>query len=203
MRPPGCSLVAPGTRIARSPPVPARPEAERAASPSSGRRCVAEHTLPYACIPAGTRNHLALDLGVDRNDVVGALDAFINRGERRVDLAEVNDRVFVNNVSLGLYAQAVQRAGYREAKIRTPSPTCSGLTPSNPRFVGAGATASSRPPPSWSRTTANERSSYRRVLGNGNGHDHVDSGIHARIPRNRLPPCLRRRPPYGDRRVET
>ena len=79
----------------------------------------AEHDLPYACIPAGTRNHFALDLGVDREDVVGALDAFVDGGERRVDLAEVNGTVFVNNVSLGLYAEAVQRAGYREAKLRT------------------------------------------------------------------------------------
>ena len=79
----------------------------------------AEHDLPYACIPAGTRNHFALDLGVDRDDVVGALDAFVDGGERRVDLAEVNGRVFVNNVSLGLYAEAVQREGYRDAKLRT------------------------------------------------------------------------------------
>ena len=79
----------------------------------------AEFGLPYACVPAGTRNHFALDLGVDRDDVVGALDAFVDGGERWVDLAEVNGRIFVNNVSLGLYADAVQRAGYREAKIRT------------------------------------------------------------------------------------
>jgi diacylglycerol kinase family enzyme len=79
----------------------------------------AAHDLPFACIPAGTRNHFALDLGVDRNDVVGALDAFVSGGERRVDLAEVNGRVFVNNVSLGLYAEAVQRTGYRDAKLRT------------------------------------------------------------------------------------
>ena len=79
----------------------------------------AELELPYACIPAGTRNHFALDLGVDRDDVVGALDAFVNGGERVVDLAEVNGRVFVNNVSLGLYADAVQRPGYREAKMHT------------------------------------------------------------------------------------
>jgi diacylglycerol kinase family enzyme len=79
----------------------------------------AEHDLPYACVPAGTRNHFALDLGVDRDDVVGALDAFVDGGERRVDLAEVNGRVFVNNVSLGLYADAVQRSGYRQAKLRT------------------------------------------------------------------------------------
>ena len=78
-----------------------------------------ELDLPYACVPAGTRNHFALDLGVDRDDVVGALDAFVDGGERRVDLAEVNGQVFVNNVSLGLYAEAVQRPGYREAKLRT------------------------------------------------------------------------------------
>ena len=80
----------------------------------------AELDLPYACIPAGTRNHFALDLGVDRDDVVGALEAFGDGGrERRVDLAEVNGRVFVNNVSLGVYAEAVQRSGYRDAKLRT------------------------------------------------------------------------------------
>ena len=79
----------------------------------------AERGLPYACIPAGTRNHFALDLGVDRDDVVGALDAFVDGGERVVDLAEVNGRVFVNNVSLGLYAEAVQHEGYRDAKLRT------------------------------------------------------------------------------------
>ncbi len=78
-----------------------------------------ELDLPYACIPAGTRNHFALDLGVDRDDVVGALEAFVNGGERRVDLAEVNGQVFVNNVSLGMYAEAVQRPGYREAKLHT------------------------------------------------------------------------------------
>jgi diacylglycerol kinase family enzyme len=79
----------------------------------------AELDLPYACIPAGTRNHFALDLGVDRDDVVGALDAFVTGAERRVDLAEVNGRVFVNNVSLGVYAEAVQNSAYRDAKLRT------------------------------------------------------------------------------------
>ena len=79
----------------------------------------AEHDLPFACIPAGTRNHFALDLGVDRDDVVGALDAFVDGGEKLVDLGEVSGRTFVNNVSLGLYAEAVQSDGYRDAKIRT------------------------------------------------------------------------------------
>jgi diacylglycerol kinase family enzyme len=78
-----------------------------------------ERGLPYACVPAGTRNHFALDLGVDRDDVVGALDAFVAGGERQVDLASVNGRAFVNNVSIGLYANAVQRPAYRDAKLRT------------------------------------------------------------------------------------
>ncbi len=79
----------------------------------------AELELPCACVPAGTRNHFALDLGVDREDVVEAPDVFVSGGERRVDLAEVNDPVFVNNVSLGRYAEAVQKSGYRNAKLRT------------------------------------------------------------------------------------
>jgi hypothetical protein len=79
----------------------------------------AEHDLPYACIPSGTRNHFALDLGVDREDVVGALDAFVDGGECLIDLGEVNGRVFVNNVSLGIYADAVSQDGYRGAKLRT------------------------------------------------------------------------------------
>jgi diacylglycerol kinase family enzyme len=79
-----------------------------------------ENELPYACIPAGTRNHFALDLGVDREDVVGALGALGDgAGERYVDLGEVNGRVFVNNVSLGVYAEAVSQDNYREAKLRT------------------------------------------------------------------------------------
>ena len=79
----------------------------------------ADRGVPYICVPAGTRNHFALDLGVDRDDVVGALDAFTKGGERVVDLAEVNGRVFVNNVSLGVYAEAVQSRGYRDAKLQT------------------------------------------------------------------------------------
>ncbi|HEX5761602.1 MAG TPA: diacylglycerol kinase family protein [Solirubrobacterales bacterium] len=79
----------------------------------------AEHGLPFACVPTGTRNHLAADLGIDRGDPVGALDALIGNEERRVDLGEVNGRVFVNNVALGLYAEAVNREDFREAKLRT------------------------------------------------------------------------------------
>ena len=75
--------------------------------------------VPLVCIPAGTRNHFALDLGLDRDDVVGALDAFDEAVERRIDLAEVSGRVFVNNVSLGVYAKIVQSPEYRDAKRQT------------------------------------------------------------------------------------
>jgi diacylglycerol kinase family enzyme len=75
--------------------------------------------VALVCVPAGTRNHFALDLGLDRDDPVGALDAFTDGVERRVDLAAVNGRVFVNNASLGLYASVVQSESYRNAKLRT------------------------------------------------------------------------------------
>ena len=77
------------------------------------------HDIAYVCIPAGTRNHFALDLGLDRDDVVAALDAFTDGAERRIDLARVNDRIFVNNASLGVYAKVVQSDTYRDAKLET------------------------------------------------------------------------------------
>jgi diacylglycerol kinase family enzyme len=77
------------------------------------------HGIPFVCVPSGTRNHFALDLGLDRKDVIGALDAFTDGVERTIDLACVNDRVFVNNASLGIYARVVQSGAYRNAKLGT------------------------------------------------------------------------------------
>ncbi|MGW5721626.1 diacylglycerol/lipid kinase family protein [Amycolatopsis sp. NPDC003865] len=77
------------------------------------------HGLPFVCVPAGTRNHFARDLGLDRTDPAAALEAFGEAVERRIDLGTVGDRVFVNNVSLGAYATVVRAPGYREAKIAT------------------------------------------------------------------------------------
>jgi diacylglycerol kinase family enzyme len=92
-----------------------------------------EHDVAHVCIPSGTRNHFALDLGLDRNDVVGALDAFTDGVERRIDLARLNERVFVNNASLGVYARVVQSDAYREAKLGTWKRML-------PEMVGGGAT---------------------------------------------------------------
>ena len=105
----------------------------------------AERGVPMVVIPAGTRNHLALDLGIDRDDVVGALDAFDAAVERPMDLAEVNGHVFVNNVSLGLYAAIVQSPEYRDAKADTtltalPRLLGPGSKPMDLRFVGPDGT---------------------------------------------------------------
>jgi diacylglycerol kinase family enzyme len=78
-----------------------------------------ERDIPFVCIPAGTRNHFALDLGIDRHDLIGSLDAFTHGVERRIDLGQVNERLFLNNVSLGVYAEAVHEPGYRDAKVQT------------------------------------------------------------------------------------
>jgi diacylglycerol kinase family enzyme len=56
---------------------------------------------------------------VDRHDVIGALDAFTDGAERQIDIAEVNGRTFLNNVSLGIYGDTVRSPAYRDAKIRT------------------------------------------------------------------------------------
>jgi diacylglycerol kinase family enzyme len=78
-----------------------------------------EHGLPFVCISAGTRNHFALDLGLNRDDPRETMPAFRDALERHVDFATVNDRFFVNNVSLGIYAAVVQQEGYRDAKVDT------------------------------------------------------------------------------------
>ena len=79
-----------------------------------------EHDLPIICIPAGTRNHFALDLGLDRKDPSLALDALGEDGEEIViDLGWAEDRAFLNNVSFGAYAEIVARPEYRDAKFTT------------------------------------------------------------------------------------
>jgi diacylglycerol kinase family enzyme len=80
----------------------------------------AEHDLPMIVIPAGTRNHFALDLGLDRDDPRKALDALGPDGvEIRIDLGRIGDRPFVNNVSFGAYAEIISDPKYRDAKLAT------------------------------------------------------------------------------------
>jgi len=89
--------------------------------------------VPFVCIPAGTRNHFARDLGLDRTDIVGALDAF--QGElRTIDYATVNGRIFLNVASLGLYAETVSNPAYRDAKVETMRETLRSLEASGEQF---------------------------------------------------------------------
>jgi diacylglycerol kinase family enzyme len=67
-----------------------------------------ERDVPFVCIPFGTRNHFARDLGLDRADPLATLQAFAG-AERRIDVGYADERLFLNNVSLGVYAQLVRR----------------------------------------------------------------------------------------------
>ncbi len=140
----------------------------------------ARHDVPHVCVPAGTRNHFALDLGLDRSDVVGALDAFTDGVERRIDLAVVNGRTFVNNASLGLYAEIVQSPDYRDAKVKTAASILPDLlgpntTPLDLRYTGPDGQAHptaqlilvSNDPISWTTQAAGEpaRGSTRACSG--------------------------------------
>jgi diacylglycerol kinase family enzyme len=79
----------------------------------------AEHNIPLLVISAGTRNHFALDLGLDREDPSRCLDALTDGVELQIDLGVIGDRPFVNNASFGAYAAIVQSPAYRDDKRRT------------------------------------------------------------------------------------
>ncbi|MFK0252075.1 diacylglycerol/lipid kinase family protein [Streptomyces sp. NPDC090445] len=99
-----------------------------------------EHDVPFMVISAGTRNHFAMDLGLDRKDPATCLDALTDGVELRVDLGHITmgdpeaadpyrpespspegrpERVFVNSASFGVYAEVVQSPAYRDDKVRT------------------------------------------------------------------------------------
>ncbi len=79
----------------------------------------AERRVPFFSVPVGTRNHFALDLGLDRDDPVAALEALRDGEEILIDYAVAGGRPFLNNVSFGVYAQALHRDGYRKEKELT------------------------------------------------------------------------------------
>jgi diacylglycerol kinase family enzyme len=79
----------------------------------------AEHGIPFVVISAGTRNHFALDLGLNRDDPSACLGALSDGVELRVDLGMINGQVFVNNASFGAYAEVVETPAYRGDKLNT------------------------------------------------------------------------------------
>jgi diacylglycerol kinase family enzyme len=79
----------------------------------------AEHGIPFMVITAGTRNHFALDLGLDREDPSACLAALTDAVELRVDLGVIGGQTFVNNASFGAYAEVVETPAYRGEKLGT------------------------------------------------------------------------------------
>lgn len=79
----------------------------------------AEHGIPFVVITAGTRNHFALDLGLDREDPSACLAALTDGVELRVDLGVIGGQTFVNNASFGAYAEVVETPAYRGEKLAT------------------------------------------------------------------------------------
>jgi len=97
----------------------------------------ADHDIPLLVISAGTRNHFALDLGLDREDPSRCLDALTDGVELRIDLGVIGGRPFVNNASFGAYAAIVQSPAYRDDKRRTTTEMLPDLLvgQSGPRLV--------------------------------------------------------------------
>lgn len=96
-----------------------------------------ERHLPFVCVPFGTRNHFARDVGLDRNDPIGALGAFVERQERRIDVGRVGDRLFLNNVSLGLYADLVhRREHHRRRRVALARLRALAVLVRHPRGIG-------------------------------------------------------------------
>jgi diacylglycerol kinase family enzyme len=79
----------------------------------------AQHGIPFIVIAAGTRNHFALDLGLDRENPAASLEALSDAVELRVDLGVIGKQTFVNNVSFGAYAEIVETPAYRGDKLHT------------------------------------------------------------------------------------
>ncbi len=81
----------------------------------------AEHDLPFLVISAGTRNHFALDLGLDRDDPATCLEALTHGEELHIDLGTIGGRTFVNNASFGAYAKS---CGAPPTEMTSAAPPC-------------------------------------------------------------------------------
>lgn len=75
-----------------------------------------ERDLPIVVLAGGTRCHFARDLGLDPAQINDGLAGF--RGvERKIDVGDINGRIFLNNASFGLYADIVDSPDYRDNKV--------------------------------------------------------------------------------------
>lgn len=133
-----------------------------------------ERELPFVCVPFGTRNHFARDLGLDRDDPLAALAAFGGE-ERRVDVGRVNGRLFLNNVSIGVYARLVHRREHHRRRREVFA-----------RLRALGILVTQRKP--LGLTIDGEPTSARIVLISNNGYelDPLSVGERERLDEGRL-----------------
>ena len=77
-----------------------------------------EYNIPLVVLPGGTRCHFARDTGLDPKHIEDSLNCFEGI-ETKIDVGSINGRIFLNNASLGLYADIVDNDNYREHKVAT------------------------------------------------------------------------------------
>src|SRR5947209_12945573 len=70
-------------------------------------------------LPLGTLNHFARDLGIPAR-IEDAAALIARRTERRVDVAEMNDRIFINNSAIGLYPLLVVDRDSQRKRLGRP-----------------------------------------------------------------------------------
>jgi len=73
----------------------------------------------FGCVPVGTRNHFAMDIGLDRDDPLAALQAVAEPTSLAIDYARIGGRMFLNNASFGVYATAIGDPDYRDHRTRS------------------------------------------------------------------------------------
>ncbi|WP_159942342.1 MULTISPECIES: bifunctional phosphatase PAP2/diacylglycerol kinase family protein [unclassified Nocardiopsis] len=74
---------------------------------NAGARAALEYDRPLLVLPDGTLNNFARTLGLTSVDI--ALRAFIDGRLARVDVGEVDGRIFLNTASFGSYPRMVER----------------------------------------------------------------------------------------------
>jgi diacylglycerol kinase family enzyme len=145
-----------------------------------------ERDLPFVVVPFGTRNHFARDIGLDRDDPIAALQAFEGR-EQRIDVGRVNDRLFLNNVSLGIYARLVhRRERHRRRRAEFARLRALGLLLRRPGSLGVTIDGE----PANARIVLVANNNYKLDLFSVGERDRLDEGLlhlyvaHGLLPRN-------------------
>ena len=141
-----------------------------------------ERDIPFVCVPFGTRNHFARDLGLERDDPIGALEAFDMSRERRVDLGFAGDRAFLNNASIGAYAKLVERREHHRrrgnALARLRALALSARRPSRPTSSSTVPARSAHPARRQQRLLAPGRElGARNRLDEGRLHLYLAEGL--------------------------